>query len=193
MVMMVIMNNDKGQKIVNNFTCRSFKNAIRNLRPEGLHINWIRHDSQNLQRLVSWIVAFKIALLQDEISCSHLCLRCWTSVETEWGTWGLVCWPRLSKSIQGCALFSLTEMASVYRSRSDRTRREVTLNLCVQGYQDITYALQCNRSMRHIPFPTYDLQPAMKTSPERVDAIIRRMQVVHSPAITVSQWGVKSR
>ena len=30
--------------------------------------------------------------------------------------------------------------------------------------------------MRHIPFPTYDLQPAMKTSPERVDAIIRRMQ-----------------
>merc|ERR1719410_2806020 len=48
--------------------------------------------------------------------------------------------------------------------------------ICLQGYQDITYALQCNRSMRHIPFPTYDLQPAMKTSPERVDAIIRRMQ-----------------
>ena len=50
--------------------------------------------------------------------------------------------------------------------------------MCSQGYQDITYALQCNRSMRHIPFPTYDLQPAMKTSPERVDAIIRRMQVL---------------
>merc|ERR1712013_733708 len=33
-----------------------------------------------------------------------------------------------------------------------------------------------NFSMKHIPFPTYDLQPAMKTSPERVDAIIRRMQ-----------------
>ena len=32
--------------------------------------------------------------------------------------------------------------------------------------------------MKHIPFPTYDLQPAMKTSPERVDAIIRRMQVL---------------
>merc|ERR1719222_1562203 len=48
--------------------------------------------------------------------------------------------------------------------------------ISLQGYQDITYALQCNRSMRHIPFPTYDLQPAMKTSPERVDAIIRRMQ-----------------
>ena len=52
-----------------------------------------------------------------------------------------------------------------------------------QGYQDITYALQCNRSMRHIPFPTYDLQPAMKTSPERVDAIIRRMQVYRKSTI----------
>ena len=30
--------------------------------------------------------------------------------------------------------------------------------------------------MRHIPFPTYDLQPAMRTAPDRVDAIIRRMQ-----------------
>ena len=49
-------------------------------------------------------------------------------------------------------------------------------NISLQGYQDITYALQSNFSMKHIPFPTYDLQPAMKTSPERVDAIIRRMQ-----------------
>merc|ERR1719483_58254 len=49
-------------------------------------------------------------------------------------------------------------------------------NISLQGYQDITYALQSNFSMRHIPFPTYDLQPAMKTSPERVDSIIRRMQ-----------------
>ena len=44
------------------------------------------------------------------------------------------------------------------------------------GYQDITYALQSNFTMKHIPFPTFDLQPAMKTSPERVDSIIRRMQ-----------------
>jgi hypothetical protein len=43
-------------------------------------------------------------------------------------------------------------------------------------FQDITYALQSNYSMRHIPFPTYDLQAAMRTSPDRVDAIIRRMQ-----------------
>ena len=48
--------------------------------------------------------------------------------------------------------------------------------LFVPGYQDITYALQSNFTMKHIPFPTWDLAPAMKTSPERVDAIIRRMQ-----------------
>jgi len=49
-------------------------------------------------------------------------------------------------------------------------------NITLQGYQDITYALQSNFSMKHIPFPTYDLQPAIKTSPDRVDAIIKRMQ-----------------
>ena len=42
--------------------------------------------------------------------------------------------------------------------------------------QDITYALQSNYSMRHIPFPTYDLQAPMKAYPERVDAMVRRMQ-----------------
>ena len=47
----------------------------------------------------------------------------------------------------------------------------------ILGYQDITYALQSNFTMKHIPFPTYDLQSAIKTSPDRVDAIIRRMQV----------------
>ena len=46
----------------------------------------------------------------------------------------------------------------------------------ISGYQDITYALQSNFTMKHIPFPTFDLQSAIKTSPERVDAIIRRMQ-----------------
>ena len=49
-------------------------------------------------------------------------------------------------------------------------------NLNVTFFQDITYALQSNFSMRHIPFPTYDLLTPMKASPDRVDAIIRRMQ-----------------
>ena len=48
--------------------------------------------------------------------------------------------------------------------------------ISIQGYTDITYALNSNYSMRHIPFPTYDLQSVIKTHPDRVDAIIHRMQ-----------------
>lgn len=48
--------------------------------------------------------------------------------------------------------------------------------ISLQGYTDITYALQSNYSMRHIPFPTFDLQSVIKTHPDRVDAIIHRMQ-----------------
>jgi len=51
-------------------------------------------------------------------------------------------------------------------------RNGVTL----QGLTDVTYALQSNYSMRHIPFPTYDLQPFVKTHPDRVDSLIHRMQ-----------------
>ena len=48
--------------------------------------------------------------------------------------------------------------------------------ISLQGYTDITYALNSNYAMRHIPFPTFDLQSAIKTQPDRVDAIIHRMQ-----------------
>lgn len=48
--------------------------------------------------------------------------------------------------------------------------------ISLQGYTDITYALQSNHSMRHIPFPTYDLQSVIKTHPDRVDGVVHRMQ-----------------
>jgi len=48
--------------------------------------------------------------------------------------------------------------------------------ITLQGLTDITYALQSNYAMRHIPFPTYDLQPFVKTHPERVDVLVHRMQ-----------------
>jgi len=60
-----------------------------------------------------------------------------------------------------------TRLKTIYLDRN---------NITLQGYQDITYALQSNFSMRHIPFPTYDLLTPMKASPDRVDVIIRRMQ-----------------
>ena len=48
--------------------------------------------------------------------------------------------------------------------------------ISLQGYTDITYALQSNYAMRHIPFPTFDIQPYIKTHPERVDAVMHRLQ-----------------
>lgn len=48
--------------------------------------------------------------------------------------------------------------------------------ISLQGYTDITYALQSNYALRHIPFPTFDLQPCIKTHPDRADAILHRMQ-----------------
>ncbi len=48
--------------------------------------------------------------------------------------------------------------------------------ISLQGYTDITYALQSNFAMRHIPLPTFDLQPFIKTHPDRVDAVVHRMQ-----------------
>jgi Ran GTPase-activating protein (RanGAP) involved in mRNA processing and transport len=48
--------------------------------------------------------------------------------------------------------------------------------ITLTGYADIAYALQSNYALRHIPFPTFDLQPFVKTHPERVDSIVHRVQ-----------------
>lgn len=49
-------------------------------------------------------------------------------------------------------------------------------NVSLQGYADIVYALENNYSMRHIPFPLFDIAPTMKNHPERTDAVMRKMQ-----------------
>ena len=48
--------------------------------------------------------------------------------------------------------------------------------ITLTGYSDIAYALQSNYALRHIPFPTFDLQPFVKTHPERVDSLVHRIQ-----------------
>ena len=48
--------------------------------------------------------------------------------------------------------------------------------ITLTGLADIAYALQSNYALRHIPFPTFDLQPFVKTHPERVDALVHRIQ-----------------
>ncbi|XP_063699418.1 F-actin-uncapping protein LRRC16A isoform X2 [Culicoides brevitarsis] len=49
-------------------------------------------------------------------------------------------------------------------------------NVSLQGYADIVYALENNYSMRHIPFPLFDIAPTLKNHPERTDAVMRKMQ-----------------
>lgn len=49
-------------------------------------------------------------------------------------------------------------------------------NITLQGYADIVYALENNYSMRHIPFPLFDIAPTLKSHPERTDQVMRKMQ-----------------
>ncbi|KAF4525095.1 hypothetical protein B566_EDAN014291, partial [Ephemera danica] len=49
-------------------------------------------------------------------------------------------------------------------------------NITLQGYSDIAYALESNHTLRYMPFPVFDVQPCMKTSAERTDIIMRRIQ-----------------
>lgn len=48
--------------------------------------------------------------------------------------------------------------------------------ISLQGYSDIVYALENNYSLRHIPFPLFDITPSLKNHPERSDTIMRKMQ-----------------
>lgn len=48
--------------------------------------------------------------------------------------------------------------------------------ITLQGYSDIVYALENNYSLRHIPFPLFDIAPSLKNHPEKADAIMRKMQ-----------------
>ncbi|CRK88349.1 CLUMA_CG002127, isoform A [Clunio marinus] len=48
--------------------------------------------------------------------------------------------------------------------------------ITLQGYSDIVYALENNYSLRHIPFPLFDITPSLKNHPERTDTIMRKMQ-----------------
>lgn len=49
-------------------------------------------------------------------------------------------------------------------------------NITLQGYADIVHALEKNCSVRHMPFPIYDLQPCMKTSAEKTEQLIKKIQ-----------------
>ncbi|XP_031826421.1 capping protein regulator and myosin 1 linker 1 leucine rich repeat protein isoform X7 [Nomia melanderi] len=49
-------------------------------------------------------------------------------------------------------------------------------NITLQGYADIVHALEKNCSVRHMPFPIYDLQPCMKTSADKTEQLAKKIQ-----------------
>ncbi|XP_015588505.1 F-actin-uncapping protein LRRC16A isoform X2 [Cephus cinctus] len=49
-------------------------------------------------------------------------------------------------------------------------------NITLQGYADIVHALENNYSVRHMPFPIFDLQPCMKTSAEKTEQLVKKIQ-----------------
>lgn len=48
--------------------------------------------------------------------------------------------------------------------------------ITLQGYCDIAYALESNFTVRYMPFPVHDIVPCMKTSAERTDTVMRKIQ-----------------
>lgn len=49
-------------------------------------------------------------------------------------------------------------------------------NITLQGYADISYALESNRTVTHMPFPIYDITPCMKANAEKADFVMRKIQ-----------------
>ncbi|XP_017768426.1 PREDICTED: F-actin-uncapping protein LRRC16A isoform X2 [Nicrophorus vespilloides] len=49
-------------------------------------------------------------------------------------------------------------------------------NITLQGYFDIAYALESNKTVQHMPFPIYDITPCMKANADRADNVMRKIQ-----------------
>lgn len=49
-------------------------------------------------------------------------------------------------------------------------------NITLQGYNDIAYALESNRTVQYMPFPIFDITPCMKANAERTELIMRKIQ-----------------
>lgn len=49
-------------------------------------------------------------------------------------------------------------------------------NITLQGFHDIAYALESNRTVQYMPYPIYDVAPCMKASADRTEAVMRKIQ-----------------
>lgn len=65
-------------------------------------------------------------------------------------------------------------------------------NITLQGYHDIAYALESNRTVQYMPFPLHDIMPCMKASAERTDVIMRKIQDLLNRNVTFKKRSAKS-
>lgn len=65
-------------------------------------------------------------------------------------------------------------------------------NITLQGYHDIAYALESNRTVQYMPFPLYDVMPCMKASAERTDLLMRKIQDLLNRNVSLKKYSVKS-
>lgn len=64
-------------------------------------------------------------------------------------------------------------------------------NITLQGYHDLAYALESNRSLQYIPFPIFDVTPCMKASAERTDSLMRKIQDLLNRNVSFKQQATK--
>ncbi|KAJ8965493.1 hypothetical protein NQ314_004081, partial [Rhamnusium bicolor] len=65
-------------------------------------------------------------------------------------------------------------------------------NITLQGYNDLAYALESNRTVQYIPFPIFDITPCMKANTERTDVLMRKIQDLLNRNISDKQHKLKS-
>ncbi|CAG0895779.1 unnamed protein product [Darwinula stevensoni] len=49
-------------------------------------------------------------------------------------------------------------------------------NIGLQGFQDIAYAMESNYTVKHMPYPVYDVMVCMKTAPDKSEAVMKKIQ-----------------
>ncbi|KAJ8919981.1 hypothetical protein NQ315_006511 [Exocentrus adspersus] len=65
-------------------------------------------------------------------------------------------------------------------------------NITLQGYNDIAYALESNRTVQYMPFPIFDITPCMKANTERTDVLMKKIQDLLNRNVSHKQQRLKS-
>lgn len=64
-------------------------------------------------------------------------------------------------------------------------------NITLQGYNDIAYALESNKTVQYMPFPIFDVTPCMKASADRTDIVTRKIQDLLNRNVTFRRDSMK--